>query len=726
MNASPVHLRGGGASVLLAPSPAGEPLLLHWGPDLGPLEEGDLVGAAELRRPGVPHSALDAPRFLPLVPDGTSGFTGTPAVEVLPRDGATSWAPRWRSWSWTVDDRVVTVTAHDDDLGLALRVHLELTTHGLLRLRTTLTNDSDADHTVLAVRQVLPVPAHAAELLDLTGRWTRERQPQRHLWPVGTWSRHGRHGRTGHDATLLLAAGTPGFGFTHGEVYAVHVAWSGDHTTYAERTAEGECLLGGAELLGPGEVVLAPGEAHRTPWLLGSCSTTGLDAVSHRFHRWLRGESPRTRRPRPVVVNTWEAVYFDHDLGALTELADAAAEIGAERFVLDDGWFTGRRDDRAGLGDWTVDRAVWPDGLQPLVDHVRSRGLEFGLWVEPEMVNEDSDLARAHPEWLLRGRSELPPPWRFQQVLDLQHPDAYAAIRDQLVALLKELPIAFLKWDHNRDLVDVSHDGRPAVHGQTLAAYRLLDELRAEFPDLEIETCASGGGRVDLEILRRTDRIWPSDTLDPLERQVIQRWTGLLVPPELVGSHVGGPVAHTTGRTAGLPLRAATALLGHFGIEWDVRSLSEHDRRDLAAWVALHKQLRELVATGDQVHPDHPDPALSVTGVVAEDRSRAAYVVAATASLATQRPAPVRLAGLDPDRTYRVRSIAPTRHTHQADLVPSWLDGDGVTVRGSVLLTSGIQLPVTTPEMTYVVGVDAPDRRTDDRGADAPPSRPEA
>ena len=205
--------------------------------------------------------------------------------------------------------------------------------------------------------------------------------------------------------------------------------------------------------------------------------------------------------------------------------------------------------------------------------------MDFGLWVEPEMVNEDSDLARDHPDWILRGRALLPPTWRHQQVLDLQHPDAYAHVRDSLMAILDEYAVAFLKWDHNRDLIDVAHGGRPAVHGQTLAFYRLLDELRAAHPGLEIESCASGGGRIDLEVLTRTDRVWPSDTIDAVERQRIQRWTSLLVPPERLGAHVGGPVAHTTGRHASLGFRAATALLGHFGMEWDVRSLARRRAR---------------------------------------------------------------------------------------------------------------------------------------------------
>ncbi len=661
MTDQPVHLSGGGVSVLLAPSPLGVPTLLHWGPELGIPSAADLAAYAGLRRPGVPYSALDTPRHLSVVPDQGSGFTGTPAVEGrrdAPGDGP--WAPRFLTWSWRTDGAGAVLSSTDDEAGLALRWELEVTDEGLVRVRSTLTNSGGSPYAVDALRATLPVPADADELLDLTGRWSRERTPQRHPWPQGTWSRTGRHGRTGHDATLLLAAGTPGFGFRRGSVWGVHVAWSGDHHSYAERTPEGECLLGGGELLSPGEVVLAPGESYAAPWLVGAFSDEGLDGVSERLHRWTRRHSPRTRRARPVVVNTWEAVYFDHDLDRLAALADVAAEVGAERFVLDDGWFRGRRHDQAGLGDWTVDPAVWPEGLGPLVDHVRGLGMEFGLWVEPEMVNEDSDLAREHPEWVLSGRAAPSGSWRFQQVLDLQQPGAYAHVRDALLALLDQLDIAFLKWDHNRDLVDVAHDGRPAVHGQTLAFYRLVDELRAAHPTLEIESCASGGGRVDLGVLSRTDRVWPSDTLDPLLRIGIQRWTTLLVPPEIVGAHIGGPVAHTTGRTSPLGFRAAVALLGHYGIEWDLTTTTREERTEVARWVALHKQVRHLVAEGTLVRSDHPDPAVTVTGMVARDLSEAVYVVTVADSPATQHPATVRLEGLDGDRRYRVEPVRPS------------------------------------------------------------------
>lgn len=481
----------------------------------------------------------------------------------------------------------------------------------------------------------------------------------------------------------------------------MHSAWSGNHTHYAERTPEGDCLVGGGELLEPGEVVLAPGETYRSPWLLGSWSGSGLDAMSHRLHAHLRAVTPRARTERPVIANSWEAVYFDHSLERIAELADAAASVGVERFVLDDGWFLGRRDDTAGLGDWQVDAAVWPQGLFPLVEHVTGRGMEFGLWVEPEMVNLDSETARRHPERVLRGRSEVPPSWRQQQVLDLQDESAYDDLRDALLALLDDLDIAYLKWDHNRDLTDVTHDGRPAVHGQTLAAYRLLDELRDAHPELEIESCSSGGGRVDAEVLTRTDRIWPSDTIDPLERQHLQRWTSLLVPPELMGSHVGGPTSHTTGRTHALRYRAATALLHSFGIEWDMSRLDEATLAELTAWVDLHKQVRPLIGTGSLVHPDHPDPAVLVAGVVAADRSEAWYVVATVAATETQHPAPLLLTGLDPDRTYRLSEELPPG-PGGADLSGTWW-ARGAELGGRVLATVGVALPVLDPEEARVL-----------------------
>ncbi|MGL5825925.1 MAG: alpha-galactosidase [Nocardioides sp.] len=691
MTQPPVHLTCGGVSLVVTMDEVGGPVIAHWGAALGDLTAEDLTSFARLRRPGIAHSSLDQPRQTGIVPESVRGFTGTPALtgmRLAPDGSPLVVTPRLDRWRYRFADSAAgsqdLVLAGDDaEAGWAVRLHLGVTDAGLVRMRTTVTNSAAGDLILGTVGTVVPVGSQATELLDLTGRWCKERAPQRHPWVQGSFVRAGRHGRTGHDATLLMVAGTPGFGFRHGEVWGVHTAWSGDHTTYAERTPEGDCLLGGGELLGAGEVVLAPGESYASPWLLASYSATGLDAMSARLHAWIRQASPRTRGVRKVVVNTWEAVYFDHDLDRLTQLADRAAEVGAERFVLDDGWFRGRVDDHAGLGDWTVDPRRWPRGLHPLIDRVHQRDMDFGLWVEPEMVNLDSDLARAHPDWILRGRKLVPPTWRHQQVLDLQHPEAYAYVRGALLALLGEYDIAYLKWDHNRDLVDVAHAGRPAVHGQTLAYYRLLDELRIAHPRLEIESCASGGGRVDAEVLSRTDRIWPSDTIDATERQALQRWTSLLVPPELMGSHLGGPTAHTTGRTHCLGFRAATGLLCHFGIEWDLTALSDRQIQDVRVWVDLHKRIRPIIGAGTLVRADHPDPAILVHGIVAADRREAWYVVAVVATTATQHPTPVRLPGLDAHRRYLLTDETPASDQLRMTLGDTWSTGFGSTGFGS-------------------------------------------
>jgi alpha-galactosidase len=462
----------------------------------------------------------------------------------------------------------------------------------------------------------------------------------------------------------------------------------------------------------PGEIALRPGEEYSTPYLYASYGR-GLDALAARFHSYLRSLPGHAAngRPRPVILNTWEAVYFDHDVDRLRALADHAAEVGVERFVLDDGWFRNRRDDSSGLGDWYVDEKVWPNGLHPLLDHVRGLGMDFGLWVEPEMINPDSDLARAHPEWILATGGRQPLLARQQQVLDLGNPDAYAYILDRLTALLAEYTISYLKWDHNRDLVDAGRPpgGEAGVHIQTVAVYRLLDELRKAHPELEIESCSSGGARVDLAILSRTDRIWASDSNDPLERQSIQRWTGLLLPPELVGSHVGPPQSHTTGRRHDLSFRAGTALFSHFGIEWDISSATTQERAELQRWVALYKELRGLLHSGTVVTGDHADEALWVHGVVAPDADHAVFALVAMSTGISAAPGRVRLPGLAPDIVYTVRTLPPGNAPHGPLRIPppDWIVAGGVTLPGRVLAEVGIQAPVMYPEQLLLLHVTA-------------------
>ena len=710
-----VHFRANGVSVVLDCPDGGLPAVVHWGADLGACSAAELGVLAREMAP-LPDNTTDQPVRLSVMPEHAAGWMGAPGLRGH-RSGGRSWSPAFAGMEYEVVDggglqretsaggRLI-ARGSDPEAGLAVEIELELAPSGVLRGRAAVTNLHSDEYELEQLILAMPVPPVAAEVLDLAGRWAKERVPQRRALTVGIHLRESRRGRTGADAATVLTAGTSGFGFRSGDTWGLHVGFSGNHVSYLERTSSGRTVLAGGELLLPGEISLAAGERYATPWLYFAYGN-GLDAQAARFHDWLRARPHHPAAPRPVTLNVWEAVYFDHRLPPLLQLAERAAQVGAERYVLDDGWFRGRRSDSAGLGDWTVDADVWPQGLHPLVARVRELGLQFGLWVEPEMVNPDSDLARAHPEWILQTGGRMPMEARRQQVLNLAVPQAYDYIFESISALVREYRLDYLKWDHNRDLVDAgsASTGAPQVHVQTEAVYRLIDALKREHPGLEIESCSSGGARVDLGILERTDRVWASDCIDPLERLGIMRWTAQLVPPELTGSHVGSPRSHTTGRTHDLSFRAVSAMFGHFGIEWNINDLPETELAELAAWVRVHKQLRPLLHSGRTVRGDHPGGDLSIAGVVSPDRTEAVYALSLLSRPVTWPPGAVRLPGLDNGIRYRLRQIGPGPLPPNAG--PPWQEGNGTVLSGRILAEAGIQVPLLNPEQAVLLHLTA-------------------
>ncbi len=687
-----IHLRGNGFDVVIDVS-AGVPAIVHWG---APVDDGDMVAPA---RPLV-YGGPDVVAPVSVVPEHAAGFAGRPGLLGHRRRG-THWAPRFRPAGHRVDGDRLTVEAAEAHAELRLVVEFEAAE--VLSVAATIVNESATDRYLLdALTITLPVPERAAELGSFTGRWTREFHPVRLPWPHGAHTAENRRGRTSHETPPLLFAGTPGFGEWHGEVWGAHLAWSGNHAWLADRLADGRRLLQFGELLHPGEVSLEPGQSYRTPEVLAVWSDTGLTAATQRFHRRLRARPEHPTRPRPVLVNTWEAVYFDHDLDRLRALADRAARVGAERFVLDDGWFGSRRDDTSGLGDWVVSDEVYPDGLAPLIEHVTGLGMEFGIWVEPEMVNPDSDLYRAHPDWVLASGDD-PPLGRHQFVLDLARDDAFDHVLGRLDVLLADHDIAYVKWDMNRDHIGGSGaDGAAGTREQTLAVYRLIDELRTRHPGVEIESCASGGGRIDHEILRRTERVWTSDCNDALERQTIQRGASMLIPPELMGAHIGPPTAHTTGRHHRFAFRAATALFGHLGVEWNLLDLDERRLDGLAEVIALHRRLRPLLHGGDAVRFD-TEPEFVAHGVYAADRSEAIVSIARVATSPSLTPPPIRLPGLDPATRYRVRHLPLPGERPGPTRSESPLLADGTVRTGRALAVIGLDLPPMHPESAILL-----------------------
>jgi alpha-galactosidase len=646
---------------------------------------------SELANRPIPHGMLDGGETLDVFPEAGRGFNGHPAI--LHHRGGLGTVSQLRLTAVKVDVEAARFTLADERAGLVVELAYALDATGVLSVRTAVTNTGE-DSVELPWVAAAVLPSPHPELMLFDGRWAREFRTVRQRLETGLIVKENRTGRTSQHAPPFLFAGAQNFSEDAGEVFAMHLAWSGNSRMLAERLRDGRVQLQAGELLAPGEVILGPGERYEAPVAYAARSTTGLNGLSDRLHRFVRTRvlGARLAQPRPVTFNTWEAVYFDHDLQGLQALADAAAAVGVERFVLDDGWFKGRSDDTTSLGDWTTDPSKYPDGLGPLAAHVRGLGMSFGLWVEPEMANADSDLLRAHPDWVLEEPGRPQPLGRGQYVLDLTRTEVADNIFGQVDALLREHPIDYLKWDMNRDLTHAVSSGRPAVRAQTQAVYALLDRLRAAHPDVEIESCSSGGGRADYAILERTERIWTSDCNDPLDRQAIQRGFSLAFPPEIMGAHVGPKRAHTTGRTTSLEMRAVTALFGHMGVEGDLRAFSRTERDELAQWIALHKQFRPLLHGGRLRRLELADPGLIAFSV---ERGEALVSAAQVETPVWPVTPPLRLTGLKIDQPYRVTLLNPPRHPERTmKRTPPLMTGQPLTVSGAALASAGLPLPV--------------------------------
>ena len=590
-------LHGGHSSLAIEVDAAGVPVWRHWG---ARLPDGIKSGPAlaETRPPA--SFSLEQPAVFSPFPGFGMGWFAQSALLAHRQGQAFVFEPQ--AWHVVPSDRQLAITARDDVAGITVTLQLRLDPQDdVLTVATSLTNTGAGllDVQWLAAA-VLPLPSSAHSVRHVSGRHNSEFVPCEDLLGRGQWRRENRRGLTSHDSFPGAIVTTPGSTADSGLTYGAQLAWSGNHAQLIEWLDDGRYQWQLGEWLAPGEVRLEQGGRLDAPDVLATCSPDGWNGVARNFHRAVR-DSIRwpdgQMAPRPVHLNTWEGFYFDHDEAQLKALATAAAAIGVERFVLDDGWFKGRDDDTRSLGDWTVDLRKYPQGLKPLADHVRAAGMEFGLWVEPEMVNPDSDLFRAHPDWALQiaGRPLLTA--RNQLVLDLTRPEVSDYLFGAVDSLLRELPIAYLKWDHNRDLTMAGDaGGRAAYRRQILAAYALFDRLRSAWPAVEIEACAGGGGRIDAGIIRRTHRFWTSDCIDAVSRVTMQHGFLQFMPPEVMGSHIGAAPAHSTGRSQSMDFRAAVATAGHFGLEFNLLDMTDSESARLAAWIAFYKEWRHLLA----------------------------------------------------------------------------------------------------------------------------------
>ena len=696
-----IHLSQAGVSLVLT-TKRGALEILHWGQELPESENLEALFAATVE--STAHAELDMPHVEGIFREAARGVISRPAL--LGHRSGKDFSQLFEISGVESDGAAARINFTDKTSLLNATAIFSFVGHGVLIVSLEVENLGE-DFNLEELSIYLPLPDRAKESMDFAGRWIKERQPQRRQIQAGQFVREVREGRSSHDYTILQLAMTQGAGFQAGEIWSMGLMFSGNSRHVVEQLQGGRKFIGAGESLMPGEIVLKKGEKYATPGVAAIYSDAGIDGVSARSYGWLRsrGDHPTKLKPRPLTLNVWEAVYFDHNLEKLSQLADVAKEIGVERFVLDDGWFGSRRDDTKGLGDWVVSPEVWPNGLGPLIEKVQANGMEFGLWFEGEMVNPDSDLYRAHPEWVLGAGGRVPPVGRNQLVLDLTIEDCYQHVFQQTDKVLAAYDIAYIKWDHNKYLVEPGSMGVAAAHNQVNAIYRMFTELKANHPGLEIESCSSGGGRIDLGMAMIADRFWTSDCNDALERQYIQRYTQIAIPPELLGSHIGPTKSHTTGRVHDLHFRAITALFGHAGLEWDITTCTQDELAQLKIWSDYYKQNRELLHSGNPIRVDTPEEYF-LQGVVSQNKSKAIFSYSTLKTISGSRPDALSFPGLDPARNYRVRAAYPAGEPKFIQRTQvSWLDG--VTLSGKTLAQVGVRAPILYPENALLVEIEA-------------------
>ena len=688
-----LHLHDERLSVVIS-TRGNVPAIVYWGSFLGhsPLQLNLFMRA-------ILGGGIDLDPPLGIIAQHHDGWLGNPGVEGCFPDGSGSF-PHFINSSSANTTTSANFTLRDAELNLDLQISVDIHTSGVLTITGTLSNRGSLPYLLHGLGFALPVPPRTQELLTIGGRWGMEFGEQRTPWVQSTQSVSNNRGRTSHEKWPVVFAGTTQFGEQHGEVWGCHVGWSGNFEITLDGVTEHHKHMLVGEKLNAGELVIHPNDTYSAPTVYAVYSSHGLSFASQQFHQFVRSGLRHENKPRPVTLNTWEAVYFDHNFETLTKLADVAAHVGVERFVLDDGWFSGRRNDTAGLGDWIVDSSVWPNGLTPLINHVKSLGMEFGIWCEPEMVNPNSNLYRQHPDWVLHSGASTPITGRNQLVLDMSKNEVRKYLFNCISQLLDAHDISYVKWDHNRDLV-----ASPA-HAQTLGTYELLGQLKETHPWVQFESCASGGGRVDFGILPFVDRFWTSDSIDPLDRTLIQRGAQRLMPPEVLGTHIGSPINHITQRRHSLAFRASTALFGWLGIEWNLLDASIHERDRLASVIAQYKVLRPLLHTGLMFREDHPDSNILVHGVSAHNQSQSLVSISRLANGPSSHIDPIRLHQFDKDATFIIRPLhlgtpafAPNRK------LPQWLDDGSITMSGRQMREIGVICPPLLPASSLLLHI---------------------
>ncbi len=595
-------------------------------------------------------------------------FYDEPALKATFADHVREVTPVYQGHQLEAD--LLVVTMRDSHYPLAIRLHYRLFEDEGLVERWAEIENAGTDPVVL--EQVLSATwslprGDAYRLTHLAGKWGAETQVYQDRLTPGKKILESRRGQTSHGANPWFAIDRGAAAEDEGTVWFGALAWSGSWKIVVECTPDGATQVSGGIHAFDFAWRLEGGSTFTTPVFVAGHTSGGFGQASRNLHRYQRRHvlpRPLASRPRPVLYNSWEATGFAVTEENQSRLAERAAAVGVELFVMDDGWFGAREDDRAGLGDWVVNPRKFPNGLRPLTDRVHALGMQFGLWVEPEMVNPDSDFYRAHPDWVYhfpnRPRSES----RNQLVLNLARPDVQRHLFETLHRLLAEHDIAFLKWDMNRPISEPGWpEAAPEVHREVWvrhvwALYELLARLRTAHPGLAIESCAGGGGRVDLGILRLVDQVWTSDNTDPLDRLKIQEGFSLAYCPRAMMCWVTDSGRWVANRPTSLAYRFHSAMMGSLGIGGNLLEWSADDLEEARRWVEAYKAVRHLVQDGDQYRLLTPRAGdTTAVAYVSPDRTEA-VVFALRDPHQFGNPAPrLHLRGLREDLRYQVTGL---------------------------------------------------------------------
>ncbi len=503
------------------------------------------------------------------------------------------------------------------------------------------------------------------ELLTLHGSWARERQIQRRELAYGKQMVSSTKGESSHQEHPFIALVSAGTDQRRGRVYAMNFVYSGNFIGQAELTQFDSVRM----VMGIHQEEfswnLRPGESFQAPEVVMTFSSEGLGKMTRSYHDFYRNHLIRSRykdRKRPILINNWEATYFNFDTEKLLEIARAAKADGIEMLVMDDGWFGKRSADNCSLGDWVVNEDKIKGGLKHLVDEVAKIGLSFGIWFEPEMISPDSDLYRRHPEWAIQIRGRRATQSRQQYVLDLSNPEVVEYAYESVARILRSAPIRYVKWDMNRQLTDMGsayldRDSQEELfHRYVLGVYAMQERLVTEFPDLLLENCSGGGARFDPGMLYYSPQIWCSDDTDAAERLTIQEGTALIYPLSSIGAHVSVCPNHTVGRVTPFETRGNVALAGTFGYELDITKLSKEEHDKVKEQVARYHKYNDLVRNGDyyRIASFRENGHYDCYMVAAKDKSEALVTYVQVRAKANAKSIKLRLEGLKPDTVYRL------------------------------------------------------------------------